>query len=62
MVPSIWEINFALIYVLNPGLAAEMPARWAPIPRQIVEALEQSATGQIPFSQYSSDLHYSPNS
>ena len=50
MVPSIWEINFALIYVLNPALAAEMPAHWAPIPRQVVKALEQSTSGQIPFS------------
>jgi len=62
VVPSIWEINFALIYVLNPGLAAEMPAHWAPIPRQVVEALKQSDTGQIPFSEYSSYLHYSPDS
>lgn len=62
MVPSIWEINFALIYVLNPALAAEMPAHWAPIPRQVVRALEQSASGQIPFSAYSSYLHYAPGS
>ncbi len=58
MVPSIWEINFALIYVLDPGLAARMPAYWSPIPAQVVAALEQSATGQVPFSEYSSYLHY----
>ena len=32
MVPSIWIVNFALIYTLNPRLAAKMPAYWAPIP------------------------------
>ena len=32
MAPSIWIINFALIYTLNPSLAAKMPVRWTPIP------------------------------
>ena len=29
MVPSIWIVNFALIYTLNPSLAAKMPTKWA---------------------------------
>jgi len=32
MAPSIWIVNFALIYTLNPSLAANMPARRMPIP------------------------------
>jgi hypothetical protein len=32
MGPALWIVNFALIYTLNPSLAAEMPAEWAPIP------------------------------
>jgi hypothetical protein len=30
--PSIWIVNFVLIYMLNPSLAAKMAARWTPIP------------------------------
>lgn len=58
MVPSIWEVNFCLIYTLNPVLAAKMPAYWAPIPLEVVFALEKSPNGQVPFSQYSSYLKY----
>ena len=60
MVPSIWEINFSLIYLLNPKLAANMPAYWAPIPGKVVAALVNSPTGQIPFSEYASYLSYKP--
>lgn len=58
MAPSIWEVNFCLIYVLNPELAAKMPAYWAPIPKKVVKALEQSPKGQVPFSDYSSYFKY----
>lgn len=58
MAPSIWEVNFCLIYVLNPELAAKMPAYWAPIPKKVVKALEESPNGQVPFSDYSSCFKY----
>ncbi len=58
MAPSIWEVNFCLIYVLNPELAAKMPAYWAPIPKKVVKALENSPNGQVNFSDYSSYLKY----
>lgn len=58
MAPSIWEVNFCLIYVLNPKLAAKMPAYWAPIPKKVVKALENSPNGQVPFSDYSSYFKY----
>jgi hypothetical protein len=77
MVPSLWEINFCLIYALNPTLAAGMPAYWTPIPPNVVEALEKSALethgidfvnipgqisgGQVPFSDYASEFNYSPD-
>lgn len=54
MAPSVWEVNFCLIYLLNPELAAKMPAYWAPIPKKVVKALEQSSNGQVPYSDYSS--------
>jgi hypothetical protein len=54
MAPSVWEVNFCLIYMLNPGLAAKMPAYWAAIPKKVVKALIQSPNGQVPFSEYSS--------
>ena len=56
MAPSIWIINFALIYTLSPSLAAKMPARWTPIPSNVAQAIAASPTGQVPFSQYESSL------
>lgn len=32
MAPSIWIVNFLLIYALSPTEAAKMPAFWEPIP------------------------------
>lgn len=58
MAPSIWEVNFCLIYVLNPKLAAKMPAYWAPISKKVVKALKKSPNGQVPFSDYSSYFKY----
>lgn len=58
MAPSIWEVNFCLIYMLNPKLAAKMPAYWAPIPKKVAKALERSPDGQVPFGDYSSYLKY----
>ena len=58
MAPSVWEANFCLIYVLNPELAANMPAYWAPIPKNVVKALEQSPNGQVHFRDYSSYFQY----
>jgi hypothetical protein len=52
MAPAIWIVNFALIYVLNPKKAADMPARWAPIPQDVADAIEASPTGQVPYSDY----------
>ena len=56
MVPSIWIVNFVLLYVLNPAVAAEMPAKWAPIPASVAMAIHDSDTGQVPFSEYASDF------
>ena len=58
MAPSIWEVNFCLIYMLNPVLAAKMPAYWTAIPDKVVQALEQSPYGQVHFSEYSSYFNY----
>ena len=58
MTSSIWEVNFALIYVLNPKLAATMPAYWAPIPANVVAALTNSTAGQVNFSDYASEFDY----
>ena len=56
MVPSIWIVNFALLYVLKPSLAAKMPAAWAPIPEQVVDAIKASRTGQVRYSKYAALL------
>lgn len=56
MVPSIWIVNFALIYMLKPSLAAKMPARWTPLPANVAEAIEASPTGQVPYSEYESSF------
>jgi hypothetical protein len=52
MAPALWLVNFILIYVLNPELAASMPAYWTPIPPTVVNAIKASLTGQVPYSQY----------
>ncbi len=57
MAPSIWIVNFALIYTLNPKLAAKMPAYWTPIPADVALAIAESPTGQVPYSEYRSSLH-----
>ncbi len=56
MVPPIWLINFALLYVLKPSVAAAMPAYWTPIPANVATAILASPTGQVPYSEYASDL------
>jgi len=54
MVPSIWIANFLLIYALNPKLAAEMPAAWAPIPSEVANAISTSTTGQVSYAEFQS--------
>lgn len=56
MAPSIWIVNFVAVYTLNPKLAAYMPAWWTPIPADVVQALEASPTGQVPYSEYESSF------
>lgn len=58
--PALWNVNFCLIYTLNPKLAANMPARWAPIPAPVAEAIMTATdaggnlTGQVRFDDYRS--------
>lgn len=54
MAPSLWLVNFALLYTLKPAAAAKMPAHWAPIPPAVADAIVASPTGQVPFSDYAS--------
>jgi sugar lactone lactonase YvrE len=63
MSPSIWLVNFILLYALNPKFGALMPSLWTPIPDEIATALLASASnevpetrGQIDFRQYASLL------
>lgn len=51
MAPALWLVNFALIYTLNPDLAAFMPAYWTPIPPNVVKAILRSPDGQVPYSR-----------
>ena len=52
MAPPLWIVNFALIYIVNPRLAAQMPAYWAPIPGPVARAMEASPSGQVPYARY----------
>lgn len=54
LAPSVWLANFLILYALNPVLAAEMPAYWAPIPSNVATAIANSATGQVPFADFAS--------
>jgi hypothetical protein len=56
MAPSIWIVNFALIYTLNPSLAAKMPARWTPIPANVSLAIASSKKGQVAYGDYESSF------
>jgi hypothetical protein len=56
MAPSIWLTNFALLYVLEPEIAAAMPAYWAPIPANVADAIAASPNGQVPYCAYASSL------
>ena len=52
MVPPIWLVNFALLYILKPSVAAEMPAYWTPIPEAVADAISADADGRVPYSEY----------
>ena len=52
MIPPIWIVNFIAVYVLDPDLAALMPAFWTPIPTPVKEALMASPTGQVNYSDF----------
>jgi len=54
MAPALWLVNFTLIYTLNPALAADMPAYWAPIPANVARAILRSPTGQVRYSKFES--------
>ena len=56
MAPSIWIVNFVAVYTLNPKLAAYMPARWTPIPTNVVQGLKASSSGQVLYSKYKSSF------
>ena len=57
MAPALWLVNFILIYLLNPSLAAYMPAHWAPIPANVANAiLPPNSSGQVLYSDYASSL------
>jgi hypothetical protein len=54
MAPAIWLVNFALIYTLNPELAAFMPAYWAPIPATVADAILRNPKGKVRYSRFES--------
>jgi hypothetical protein len=51
--PAIYLVNFLLLYMANPDLAAYMPAYKAAIPQPVVDCLEQNPTGiGCPYADY----------
>jgi len=48
---AVYLVNFLLLYMANPDLAAYMPAYRAPIPQPIVDCLEQNPMG-CPWADY----------
>ena len=56
MAPALWFVNFALLYTVNPQMAAKMPAYWTPIPAKVALAIAESPTGRVPFSDYISSF------
>ena len=49
---DVYLVNFLLLYIANPDLAAYMPAYRAPIPQPLVDCLEQNPMG-CPWADYS---------
>ena len=43
--PAIYLVNFLILYMVNPRDAANMPAYKAPIPKAVVDCLEQNPNG-----------------
>jgi hypothetical protein len=43
--PAIYLVNFLLLYMANPDIAAYMPAYKAAIPQPVVDCLEQNPSG-----------------
>ena len=43
--PAIYLVNFLLLYVVNPRVAANMPAYKAAIPKAVAQCLEQNPEG-----------------
>jgi hypothetical protein len=54
MAPSLWLTNFALLYTLNPSIAAQMPAYWTPIPAPVASAIRATRTGWVQYADYAS--------
>ena len=52
MIPPIWIVNFIAVYVLDPELAALMPAYWTPIPKEVKQALMASEEGQVDYKDF----------
>jgi hypothetical protein len=48
---AVYLVNFLLLYMANPDLAAYLPAYRAPIPQPVVDCLEQNPTG-CPYADY----------
>jgi hypothetical protein len=43
--PGVYLVNFLILYMVNPGDAAKMPAYKAPIPKAVANCLEQNPEG-----------------
>jgi len=48
---AVYLVNFLLLYMANPDIAAYMPAYRAPIPQPVVDCLEQNPMG-CPWAEY----------
>src|SRR5438094_9460827 len=48
---DVYLVNFLLLYMANPDLAAYMPAYRAPIPQPLVDCLDQNPMG-CPWADY----------
>jgi hypothetical protein len=56
----LWLTNFALLYTLKPKIAAQMPAYWTPIPETVADAILNSQTGLVQYSDFQSAFPSSP--
>lgn len=50
--PAMWNLNYLLVYALDPEAARYFPAYWESIPEEVVSAIQESPNGQVAYADF----------